>query len=226
MAIKAIIRIPDNHKRTIGEILALSNEQIQYLLKMISELKPVLDLDKIIDQLGDNEIIDNEKIHSFLKVVMHMHLARKKLGYTTENFLEQILATIQIEKIIEPPSDGDWSRIERILANILSAESLQLNADAIDVAMEHERAISSVRVLTDIRPVFKEDVTEPPAATVIGHSLIISYYDGSKEPREFHCALDTEDLRVLGTVVERALLKEKSLRSWIEEGSNGFPVLS
>jgi hypothetical protein len=56
---------------------------------------------------------------------------------------------------------------------------------------DQERLLGGVRILTDGRPVYGQEVQGDPVAVLINHTLKLSYYQDGK-PLEFFVALDTE----------------------------------
>jgi hypothetical protein len=77
---------------------------------------------------------------------------------------------------------------------------------------EHERSVHSLRILTDVRPVFGNNVEEPPEATVIIHTLKLAYHRGGRLEEAFF-GMDESDLQNLKEAVARAELKAKSIRA-------------
>ncbi|HST51051.1 MAG TPA: hypothetical protein VLJ61_03495 [Pyrinomonadaceae bacterium] len=115
----------------------------------------------------------------------------------------------------------DWIQNEELLGNfkerlihLLSLSSPLLIAKAHDILLEHAQTFSSVRIVSDIRPVFGESVEGNPVAAVLVHMLNLVYYE-SGERREFVVAMDTKDIQVLLEACERAAKKTKSLESVI-----------
>jgi hypothetical protein len=114
---------------------------------------------------------------------------------------------------------GDWPAFEAVLTEAFSMDSaLSLSAKALDVMTDHQRVFMSARVLTDLRPIFRFDVSEAPAAMVPVHTLKCTYRSEGV-PRDFYVAMDSIDLANLVETLQRALAKDKSLRS-LAEGTN------
>lgn len=67
-----------------------------------------------------------------------------------------------------------------------------------------------MRILTDIRPIFGNNVEEPPEAVVIMHTLKMAYHRGGRVDEVFF-AMDETDLGDLKAAVARAELKAKSI---------------
>ena len=93
--------------------------------------------------------------------------------------------------------------------------SLAISAKASELRSEHQRVLctGNCRVLTDLRPVFLEDVKQGPKAVFIQHILKLDYHDDSgRDAKEFFVALDEGDLRRLKSLIDRAIAKGNSLR--------------
>jgi hypothetical protein len=79
-----------------------------------------------------------------------------------------------------------------------------------------ERLYCEAKIISDIRPVFGAKPTARPIGAVVTHMLKCAYHEVG-EHREFHVVLDGIDLELLADVVHRALLKDRTLRSLLEE---------
>jgi hypothetical protein len=140
---------------------------------------------------------------------------------SVETYIDDITESLKEEE----RDELDWinsedvvSRFKQRLLRLLSISSLQLVAKAHDVLLEHEQTFSSARILSDIRPVFAENVEDPPSAAVIVHMLNISYRKAHQR-REFVLALDVKDISYLIELLERAKAKTENLKSVIASSS-------
>ncbi|MGI9104708.1 MAG: hypothetical protein ACR2G4_00510 [Pyrinomonadaceae bacterium] len=111
-------------------------------------------------------------------------------------------------------SNETLNRFKERLTRLFSVESLRLIGKARNVLFRHAQTFSSARIVSDIRPVFKEEAEEPPVAAVIVHMLNIVYHS-SGERKEFVVALDTTDIHLMMDSLKRAEKKTKSLESTI-----------
>lgn len=85
---------------------------------------------------------------------------------------------------------------------------------AVDVLYEQERLLQAARVITDIRPVFEDDPSRPPYAALLIHTLRIEYHDtGANDVRSIEFVMDSEDVRRLARLLDRATAKTKSLQA-------------
>ncbi len=96
-------------------------------------------------------------------------------------------------------------------------QPLGIAAKGLDLWVAHEHTLHALRIVTDVRPVFKADLERPGGAVII-HKLNLTYHDGD-ELREFFVAMDSADIRRLRTLLDRAERKAASLTSLLEASS-------
>jgi hypothetical protein len=96
------------------------------------------------------------------------------------------------------------------LIRLLRVEPLVVTGKALDVLHEDQRTFHSVRVLTDLRPVFREEASQPPAAVAVRHVLKVTYHEGDQF-REFYVTLEERDIQKVKEAVLRAEEKAVSL---------------
>lgn len=108
--------------------------------------------------------------------------------------------------------------LERRLDDLLPLSSLIASANkAKELQVQRERTLCDVRLLTDLRPVFADDVTKPAMAMTVIHTLKIGYHDSNSSiHKEFYVALDAADIKSLKSALERAEQKEQSLKDTLE----------
>lgn len=116
--------------------------------------------------------------------------------------------------IPEADRAGFSERLERALVS----PGLMALGRAYDVLVEHDRVMTGARILTDLRPIFGDDVREQPVGAVIVHNLKLdTLLDG--ENSAFYVALDVNDLENLKTTIDRALDKSQTLLAWMQKSS-------
>lgn len=146
---------------------------------------------------------------------LYSGLATGKVSVDT--YVDDITQSLKDEEHV----DLEWLKSEEIvnrfkgrLVQLLNIKSPRLVAKAHEILLEHSQTFSSARVLSDIRPVFGNNVADSPEAAVIVHMLNIVYFKGG-ERNEFVVALDTKDIPYLMDVLERAKGKTDSLKAAI-----------
>jgi hypothetical protein len=71
-------------------------------------------------------------------------------------------------------------------------------------------------VISDIRPVWDEDVKVPPDGVVIAQTLKLKYGD-VESPKELYLNMNEEDIELLISVLMRAQQKRATLESLAKE---------
>ena len=115
-------------------------------------------------------------------------------------------------------SESEQTRFRERLKSLLSAQSISLSGRARLVFTEHEHYLCYARIMTDVRPIFGENVEERPIGATIVHTLKLAYHE-AKEIRELFVALDGDSLDRLSDLIERARRKAASLKSTMIDGS-------
>lgn len=108
----------------------------------------------------------------------------------------------------------DLKVLSERIARIANGKRIEITEEKIrSIQVEVERQYCCGRILTDVRAAFADDPSVPPTAMTILHTLRIGYFDDSAEHREFYLALDNDDLSKLRELIDRALIKSKTLEA-------------
>lgn len=103
------------------------------------------------------------------------------------------------------------------LVKFLTLEDVSLAAKSSVLRYEHERTVHGVRILTDARPIFGSDASNPPDAAVVSQTLKIGYHHAGHVGEMFF-AFDEGDLSELKRAIHRAEAKATSLRAVLSKG--------
>lgn len=105
------------------------------------------------------------------------------------------------------------------LCRLLECQIVEMASKAIDLSYDHANLVRSIRVLTDVRPIFSEDAMGISGA-VVSHTLraFFTTIDGDEE---VSLVLDQRDIESLKRECERALLKAETCRSAFKD----LPIL-
>ncbi len=105
------------------------------------------------------------------------------------------------------------SRAEAILATpVYTTTSV-----ATDLQTQNPRNYQSARIVTDLRPVFRDDLDAQPSGAVIVETLQVQTWTRDGGSEVIFVAMDETDLRQLKSTVERALRKTETLKVFLKE---------
>jgi hypothetical protein len=209
-----LLRIPQENQPGLVKLALISNEVASKLRGALSEaaqkgvggsvsaesIRPVpglsrADLEKIVD------------------VVLSLNFARVYSDREVEDFARDVSESMQSAAPSGFPSTGDATDLfRRRLQEFLTIDGITRSAKSDILRYEHERSIHSLRILTDVRPVFGNNVEEAPEAVVVMHTLKLAYHRGGRLDEAFF-GMDESDLQQLKEAVARAELKAKSIRA-------------
>jgi hypothetical protein len=167
-----------------------SNQELAVWISSEVPTMPVSDLGKIVDSLA-----------SLYRVRARSDMPISRLANDVREALRELLPEIGVE-------------FESRLSALLLLPVFDVTAEkAKELQGRGERTLCDARILTDIRPVFEENIGSLPTAAIIVHTLQLGFHDsGLPTHREIYISLDSSDIKELKKVLERAEEKEKSLK--------------
>jgi hypothetical protein len=115
-------------------------------------------------------------------------------------------------------TEPDRQKARQRFADLLTSDALVGTYKAFDLLTEHDHVFLDGRIVTDIRPVFRDAATQPPLGAVIVHTLKITYGKGH-DHFDYFVALDDADLNTLQKAIGRAVEKASTLRQLLQRSS-------
>lgn len=217
------MRIPEEYRSGFAKLIELKDEPFKELLTTLEEERPALYYTEFSARAARKiRAIDPEGVRDIIETLVSLHGVRTNWNLEIPELVEVVSQAVEGDEELKV-SSAELDGFEGRLISLLEIDSLDATAKALDVLLEHEHTLHDVRIMTDIRPVFGQDVEKPPTGTMIMHVLKISYHDESEEVKEFYVALDARDIEVLDTELERANQKAESLKRMLK--STGVPYI-
>ena len=217
------ITIPESAYTAIQDLLHLSQDDFEALIKALSDATPAIAPNRFWRHVSEHlPQMDEAKTKSIVTQLFTMDYVRDDLGVSTQEFakiMSDAAASVKSDKF--PFSETDKATLETRLTKIFELRrSLSLTTKALGVLTSHDRVFYSARILTDVRPVFSEsgDVIE---AAVIVHNLRI-HYGQDDDHKDFYVALDTSDIQSLRDVLDRADKKAQSLQKFLQRSGISY----
>ena len=206
----ALIRMPDPVVTGLKSLATLNDEQFQEL-HLAFESIPLRIRQPVVfdDPETKPTTIPPADFSSIKLAVFPLFVSVATVPVPLSEYASDIAKSVSEHG--EPLSDDLLRQLSERLNRLFAISSIQVVAKAYDVLTEHGCTFSSARVLTDVRPVFGEDVEQAPGSAVIVHMLNIDH--GAEE--NFVVALDITDIQKLIEILERAKKKAESLKSVI-----------
>lgn len=205
------LRIPPRYLPGIRAIVRLTDEGAAQLHVVLQEVPRHLTSERLARQIAAAapELADDaaEVTEAVLSLVALLP--------------EEAPATARLARDVSESPDLELDAEARAilaerLSGLLSIDALQVSARALDVITEYERVFHDARILTDVRPVFRSDPSQGPAAAAVVATLKVDFHEADRSLSSAYFAMDHSDLLLLRDVIDRAIAKTESLKRLIE----------
>jgi len=187
----------------------IPKDQKEIILQELENTIPRIGFEELELRLKEKSNLDQSEIRKLIGLIITIFLNYYETDRSIDEFTKEIMNEFEnFEKFKLEIKD----KISNFIYTILKMEqNLGIMAKAISVMSDHAHTFNRSRILTDLRPIYMKDIQESPKNAVIIHNLkILAREDGKFI--EFFVAMDSKDLLELKKIIERAQLKEKSLR--------------
>lgn len=209
------IRIPDYYYKGIACLISLDDAGYSLLEDALSKAVPSLYRGDLVSYVAEQVTIDKDDLEEIVQFLLSLYRVRSIREADVSELITDVQQSLQAERKLDfAPKDGNWSVLTKRLDYLLRLDqSLGITAKAFDVMSQHDHLFVGLgtRIMTDIRPVFLDDLSQPPTAAVIVHTLKIVYHSG-EDHKEFFVALDTDDVNELRNLLDRADQKASALQ--------------
>jgi hypothetical protein len=219
------LRVPDKQIVHIKKLLELPDDKVAKFLDALSKVGPQFNVDDLSTEVSERLDLPREFAWGVIKVLISLYLTRT-WKQPVERFVDRdVHAALKKAKVFSTEnSDAEWQKLRKFLISALSLErTVGTAAKAGNVLTQHERIFANARIMTDVRPIFHLDVSEKPESAVIVHMLKITQRDNFGNHADQYFALDSNDIATMQGLLDRAVMKEKTLRAVMKE--SGVTVL-
>ena len=213
------LQVPVEQIPYIQQFVALPDEKVNEMLTALSDAGMKFNTFDLAADVASRTQLPKPLVEGVIQVVASLYLTKDGQPSPLETFVDEqvrpafrgILATNATPEQL----DVVWLKFREFLLGALSLDdTVGVATKTGRVMTEHERLFVDARILTDIRPVFHPDLSEKPSAAVLVHMLRLTTRDlyGSSRVAQFF-ALDSNDIRTLKYLIDRAIKKEETLKS-------------
>ena len=186
---------------------------IDQLAASLERSQPTADQDELLVNIRDSvPLLPPEDLQEVTQLILALYRVREFTEASDKAFLGDLIQCIHSSSFagLEGIDEKENSDLRSHLGRLLNVSNLRMAAKAHRLQRAGERLYCDAKILSDIRPVFDEDVETVPAGAVVGHTLRLGYHERG-EHKEFFVVLDDVDLEKLRAVIERAESKNKTL---------------
>jgi hypothetical protein len=216
------IELPNEALPDLKTITEIDQQHFDSLLKAMTETGPTLTRSRFQTSVVEKvETVSKSDIEAILRAAFNLYSLKLRSGLSTEEFVGAVTNSPILSKSSDFSQDKKKTLEVRLAQLMNCSKSIGVTLKARDVMTEHERVFCHARVLSDIRPVFANGL-ETASAGVIIHNLQLGFRHIGKH-EEIYVALDTDDIKRLKEIIERAEKKTVALESILK--ASGLPYL-
>lgn len=209
-------QIPAEHVAAVAKMTAMPKSSVDALITALKDAPLSADTDEIATRIGSRiPGISVAELETVLDSLYDLYFIRELAGVPKGVFLEDFMDGLQRADQLGIRKE-DLQKLRGKFDRLLNIESFNLLSKAKRLQRDGERLYCDVKILSDVRPVFRDRPTLRPAGAVITHTLMLGYHEGG-EHKEFHLVLDRVDLDDLRDAINRAEAKDNTLRRLLSE---------
>jgi hypothetical protein len=217
------ITIPEGAYPAIQKLAHLSAEDFRVFLSALKRAKPAATPTLFWKHVAEHSPqIKTSIIKMIVNELFSMNYAFEDMDLSTSEIAQSVAEAAFSEQSDEFPIDeADRDILKDRLAKLFVLKSsLGLTSKALGLLTDAKCLFYTARLLTDIRPIFN-DKGDAVEATVILHNLILHYGEDG-DHKDFFITLDTNDIKVLRSVLDRADEKAKALRPLLKRSDMSY----
>ena len=201
------ITIPKEHSDGLAKILSLSLDESHSIVNALGTAKSqnMMEIAPLIQKAVPS--LTPKESWEIGETLTSLYSARTGLDVTVDNFVKDLIVAA---KRMQVEDQQPMQVVNSNLTELLSVRPLSMLSKARGIHVDHENIFCAARILTDMRPVFDTDVSDPPVGCVIAHILKLGYHH-SGEHKSIYIAMDKRDIDSLITALERAKDKAASV---------------
>lgn len=222
------LNIPERYRAGVAMIRELDTESVQEIRRALDSVLAQRTIDegpasgRNIEESVTSAVttvpkMSKSDIRKIVEALISLYGVKSSREFPLEEFVEEIsdaLESLDLSGVKRPASDR--KKFEENLTSLLSAEMFAIVAKVADLRTDDERVFCHARILTDLRPVFGPSVEDGPQAMVVVHLLKLGFHTAGEQHPEFFVSLDSDDLKTLRNLIDRAEAKARSLRSHLK----------
>lgn len=214
---KYISKIPDNDKSSLRKIISLNEEDAVKLIQIFNEAPVILNV-RAFNQniLSKIDFLDDKDAKNLVNTIGSLYQVRLDLDLSIDEFVDEIVEVMnESGDDFRELLDNDIEKFRERFSKLLNVNALSLRTKTASLIVDHQIVYKSAKIISDIRPVFGDDIEQSPVGASLVHNLKVEYVEND-ELKYIHFALDDKDIGSLITLFKRTQSKSETLKMFIK----------
>jgi hypothetical protein len=219
------IQIPEAAYAGFDALVQIGPEKLRTLANEFQDKQLSLEIGLLIDDLAEAHGVETNLLDQAVNdVLIPLSGLRSDFGMQGDEFLELVLDSAKQQKSDwwDRLNQQGWRAVCGVVAELIAADGyFALLNKAYRLLVNRPALVTSLRLLTELRPVFDDEVSAVQAY-LITSTLSVNFRESGRR-RQVHLTLDQADLEKLRDQVDRALKKIALLEA--QATKSGVPAL-
>ncbi len=210
------LTVPERHVAAFGALLEMVEAEFAGLHAALAAAEATDHRGVIAESIRALSGLDASDVNALLDALIGLAALAYRSGATANQIAERVVASPQLAET-ESRDDRFLDRLKQLL----TCNAVRLQSKALSLGASHDRIFVSARIITDLRPIFNDDVAgrPEPEAALLSHILRLHYIASNGQHDNLYVVLDDDDIEVLQEALGRAREKADSLvRTLYESG--------
>lgn len=206
-----MIGVPLSFRAALATIARLESTQVAKIADSLKDQAIDGSMQRVTNAIQRAGVFDEANAESVAEALLSLALQRTFRQWKPERISKAVATSDDLDL-----NDSERKCLEKSLTLLLEPSALTVAAKTADLLTEYEHKFASSRIVTDIRPVWEDDVEARPSGAVLTGSLRIDFF-GQREFRTMYFGVTAENLRELRDTADRALGKLTTLQGLLDQ---------
>lgn len=213
------ISLDEQSLKSFETFITLGSDTLKKITDTIKNIQPPpLKQREIINAIEESIPDLGVNVNFFVDEVVSLCNLKRSLALDGQELFDGLCLSIKNADVREPWSEDyiqQFYVLEQEFIRLFSLSELLYVTKALSLKFDYQNLHQSIKILTDIRPVYNEDGTEIIGA--IASYLLRLYYQSVEGRKSLSIALDDEDVRNLLESCKRALTKADTAKRILKD---------
>lgn len=211
-----MFEIPEQYLNGLEKLAILDEKVIKNILQSLETLPPAFDLQKIASFVESNHGIDADDTSAILNFTVALYFYIRNEDISSEVVIDAICEKLKKDLPVKI-APKYISKLKTRLSSFLGVSNfMDIIYQASNLLPENENILADARLLTDSRPIFKEEISGGIIASLISHTLRLQY-ENINGTQEIFISLSSSNIEQLIGELQESLTKELTLQKTFEK---------
>ncbi len=197
--LKLLVGLPESQLHSVGDI--------------VSRQAPSLGTKELVSTITKDGSLASEDAAAIVSLLWELASVQRRMDLSAEDFINKV--TMKLESRTEDEWNADcrnrWTEVRQVLIRLLTSGCVAISVKAGDLLFAQNQILHESRIITDLRPVL--DPSGAEIETIVPFHTLILYCIENGTRKDYHIALDLGDVKKLRKQLDRAEMKEVTLRT-------------